>query len=219
MQPFPDRRRSAARRHDAVATATSADRNTAAMVRAVLRRRTSAPAMVQSFADDRDILNYALGLEHLAHAFYRDGLEDLNEVAFAEAGQPDGVWPLVATIRDQEQAHAATLTRAVGVLGGKPVVELAYEFPYESVDELLVLAALLANTSVAAYAGAATHLRNKALLPTILGIHSVEARHAAFLNQLIAVGPFPTATGMPLPRDEVLAIVDPFIAGELEGKP
>lgn len=171
------------------------------------------------FTDDVSVLNYALGLEHLAHAFYRDGLEDLNEVAFAEAGQPESVWPLLANIRDQEQAHAATLTRAIATLGGTPVVELAYELPYDSVSELLALAAMLANTSVAAYAGAAPYLRDKSLLATVLGIHGVEARHAAYLNQLVAASPFPTATGAPLTRDEVQAIVDPFIEGELEGKP
>ena len=49
------------------------------------------------------------------------------------------------------------------------------------------------------------------MLTAALNIHSVEARHAAYLNGLNNASPFPAATDTPLTPDEVLAIAGPFI--------
>ena len=52
------------------------------------RRRTGVGALRSAVpaaqgANEGDLLNLALALEHLLQAFYRGGLEDLHEVAFA----------------------------------------------------------------------------------------------------------------------------------------
>ncbi len=65
--------------------------------------------------------------------------------------------------------------------------------------------------------GAAPSIENADVLAAALGIHSVEARHAAYLNGLNNASPFPAATDTPLTPDEVLAIAGPFIVGDGDG--
>ncbi len=79
----------------------------------------------QDFEDDLDVLNYALTLKHLEHAFYRDGID-----LFDFGADPFGVSinERLALIRDHEAAHVATLTEVIIQLGGEPVDEQQYDF-------------------------------------------------------------------------------------------
>lgn len=176
-------------------------------------RAVSATTLAQDFADDLDILNYALTLEHLEHAFYRDGLDTLGEADIAGATD-DEAFGLLTEIRDHEAAHVETLTGVITELGGEPVAEATYDFGYSDAASFLEVAMALENTGVAAYAGAAPSISDEAILTAALGIHSVEARHAAYLNGLNAMSPFPDDVDQPLTRDDVLAAAGGFITGD-----
>ncbi|MDQ3513774.1 MAG: ferritin-like domain-containing protein [Chloroflexota bacterium] len=180
----------------------------------------------QDFADDVDVLNYALTLEHLEYAFYRDGLQVYNLRAFDEADRPSSVYPRFQEIRGHELTHINALTGLITDLDGEPVEEAEYDFGYEDFDGFLATAQALENTGVAAYAGAAPSISDPAILAAALGIHSVEARHAAYLNERVSASPFPDAIDLALTPDEVLAIAGPFIVSggddgtpEAEGSP
>lgn len=175
--------------------------------------RAASAATAQDFEDDLDILNYALTLEHLEHAFYRDGLDDLGEAAIADATD-DEAFGLLTEIRDHEASHVETLTGVITDLGGEPVAEATYDFGYDDVAGFLEVAMALENTGVAAYAGAAPSIGDEEILTAALGIHSVEARHASFLNGLNAMSPFPDDIDQPLTREEVLDAAGGFITGE-----
>jgi hypothetical protein len=83
-------------------------------------------------------------------------------------------------------------------------------------------AATVENLGAAAYLGQAGNIKSKAILAAALSIHSVEARHAAALNELVGRGfggkgglegslpdgPF----GKPMDMASVLKAVAPFIA-------
>ena len=162
---------------------------------------------------DADVLNFALTLELLENAFYRDGLAlfpDLgtdNLAGFAISEQ-------LALIGSHEAAHVDALTAAVASLGGTPAVEQAYNFEDAYADDAAFLetAAALENVGVSAYNGAGQFLTDPALLTTAGTIVSVEARHAAYLNLLNDENPFPSAFDEAATPAETLEAAGPFLA-------
>lgn len=164
------------------------------------------------FSNPVDVVNYALTLEHLETALYRDALNTLTFDQFTGAGFDPLVVEYLALIRDHEAAHVAALTAVVNDLGGTPVAEAQYDFGYTDVPTFLATAMAIENVGVSAYQGAAGFLIDEdALLTAALAIHGVEARHAAYLNGLNVTSPFPEAVNPTLTPDEVLEIAGPFI--------
>jgi hypothetical protein len=173
---------------------------------------TERPTETESMAaPDVPILNYALTLEHLENAFYREGLETFTETelmeseslsAFGERVRME-VPEYLRTVGAHEAAHVSAIADTVE--------EAEYDFGYETPSEFLGVAKALENTGVAAYKGAAPSVSNDAVFAAALGIHSVEARHAALLNELNTDSPFPSAVDEPMSMDEVVEIADGFI--------
>jgi rubrerythrin len=158
-----------------------------------------------------ETLNFALTLEHLEHALYRDGLKTFGPDAFAARGYAANVRDYFSMIRDHEQAHVDALTKTIADLGGEPVAEGAYDFRFRDLEGFFATAGELENTGVSAYEGAAKFLIDADdLLTVALTIHGVEARHAAYIDGLIGNSPFPEAFDPPLAPDTVLAIAEAF---------
>jgi hypothetical protein len=168
-------------------------------------------AFAQEFADDVEVLNYALALEHLEHAFYRDGI---GKFTFGADPFGSSIDEYLAQIRDHEGAHVESLTQLIADLGGEPVTERSYDFGYTDVATFLATAAALENTGVSAYDGAGPSITSPDLLTALGSIVAVEARHAAYLNLIIGALPFPAAMETPLTPQKVLDIAGPFIVDE-----
>jgi rubrerythrin len=175
-------------------------------------------------APDVPLLNYALTLEHLENAFYRDGLDEFSESelmhadvlsAFSQSVRME-VPEYLATVGDHEAAHVEALSATVEDLGGTPVSEAEYDFGYATPSEFLAVAKALENTGVAAYAGAAPKVVDNDILAAAAGIHSVEARHAAFLNLVNGDVPFPNVVDEAKSIDEVLEIASGFITADVD---
>ena len=175
-------------------------------------------------APDVPLLNYALTLEHLENAFYRDGLEEFadDELMNADALSNFGetvrmqVPEYLATVGAHEAAHVDALTTTVEDLGGTPVGEGEYDFGYETPTEFFAVAQALENTGVAAYAGAAPQVVNNDILAAAAGIHSVEARHASFLNLINGDNPYPDGVDEAMTIDEVLEVAGGFVTSEVD---
>jgi rubrerythrin len=168
---------------------------------------------------DVDVLNYALTLEHLENAFYRDGLEGFTDEELMNADVLSDYGSKVqqkvpghlAMVGEHEAAHVTALSDTVEKLGGTPVEEANYDFGYETPSEFLGVAKALENTGVAAYKGAAGTVSADAVFKAAISIHSVEARHASFLNELNVESPFPTAVDGPMTMAEVREVAGQFI--------
>jgi rubrerythrin len=174
---------------------------------------------------DVDVLNYALSLEHVENAFYREGLETFSVDDFVGAPSLESydgdrqiqVFDRIGVIAEQEATHVDVLTQAIELLGGTPVEEDSYDFGVESVGDFLELAQVLENTGVAAYAGAAPFVESPDLLSTALSIHSVEARHAAVLNEVNGSSPFPNAFDSAQSQQEVLDAIEGLTGSDDDG--
>ena len=158
---------------------------------------------------DIDVLNYALTLEHLEYAFYRDGLRKFGERELEGAKVFDGLGRYLrrrvrenfVRIRNHEYTHVETLKGVIESLGGKPVPEATYNFgktAFTGVAKFVSVAQFLENTGVSAYDGAIAHIEAAKLLTASATIATVEARHASYLNLLNRDVPFPGAFDKPV---------------------
>jgi len=158
------------------------------------------------------VLNYALTLEHLEATFYRQALQTFSEQDVINAGYSAQVRQYISMIASQEATHVSTLTSVIQSECGTPVAECTYSFGYgNNFTTFLKVASALENTGVSAYDGAAQLITNKDYLTAAATIATVEGRHAAYLNFLIGLAPFPQAFDTPLNMTQVFAIAGPFI--------
>ncbi len=147
---------------------------------------TSKPAASSDdgMKEDLAVLNYALTLEFLEARFYK-------QVIASGIVKDPKVGAIATKFGESEQEHVDALKATITKLGGTPVKAPATKFE-ETIDKglmaVLNAAADVENLGAAAYLGAAGRITNKEVLAAALAIHSVEARHAAALNQLLGRG-------------------------------
>ena len=163
------------------------------------------PFLKQALAGstDVDILNYALTLEYLESAFYREAKSRVKG-----SGQ---LMSLIDLLSSDEDQHVAALTASIKQLGGKPVKAPKTEFPYKDTAGFLKLAQTFEDTGVSAYNGAAPMISSKAVLGSAGAIVQVEARHAAAIRLQNDADPAPTAFDPSLSMSQVTKAVSPFI--------
>jgi hypothetical protein len=154
---------------------------------------------------DLGILNYALTLEHFENALYRGLLQTglLTGKALEYA----------TTYGAHENTHVQALTKTISDLGGTPVAEQAgYNWPKLSTEtEVIAIIAQVEDLGASAYLGAAPLIQNADLLTVAVQIHTNEAEHATAFRFLAGQDPLPFAFAPPMTRDEVLAVVTPFL--------
>ena len=167
---------------------------------------STAPMGAAQFGEgDIGIANYALTLEYLEAAFYDAVLQS------GKITNRDQV-SLAKKIGQNEKEHVAALEKLIQQKGGTPAKAPRTEFPLESPDAILKLAATVENLGAAAYLGQADKIADKEVLAAALSIHTVEGRHAAALNQATGQPVTPDgAFAKPATVDEVLEQVKPFI--------
>ncbi|MDA0168553.1 ferritin-like domain-containing protein [Solirubrobacter taibaiensis] len=169
---------------------------------AMLRPGNAQARQGGSKANDVKILNYALTLEYLEAAFY---LEALNV-----GGYSGSVLRFAQTVYQHEATHVSTLQ---GVLGSKAVKKPNFDFKgtTRKWSTFLRTAKVLEDTGVAAYQGQAHLIHQNAVLAPAGAILAVEARHAAWVRNLLYAGksvkPAPEAFSTAMSMSEVLSAV------------
>ncbi len=160
-------------------------------------------ALAMSGSSDVGILNFALTLEYLESAFYSEAKSRANA-----RGDLKGLIDLIG--RDEDE-HVGALTETIKKLGGKPVAEPKFDFPYSGTAGFLKLAQTFEDTGVSAYNGAAPQIKSREVLEAAGSIVQVEARHAAAIRLQNGDEPAPVAFDPALSEAKVLKAVEPFI--------
>jgi serine-rich repeat adhesion-like glycoprotein len=160
-------------------------------------------ALAMSDGGDVGILNFALTLEYLESTFYRE--------AKTRAKARGELKSLIGLIGRDEDEHVGALTETIKKLGGKPVAEPKFDFPYSNTKGFLRLAQTFEDTGVSAYNGAAPQIKSKEVLAAAGSIVQVEARHAAAIRLQNEQEPSPEAFDPSLDKAMVLKAVEPFI--------
>ncbi len=151
---------------------------------------------------DVKILNYALTLEFLEAEFYQEALEN---------GKLDGVTRTFAQVTGaHENAHVEALQAALGSAATKaPTFD--FKGTTNSEGTFLRTAQTLEDTGVSAYQGQAPEIKTPEVLASAGAILAVEARHAAWVRDIIGAGqspsPAPAAFNKAMTMQEVLDAV------------
>lgn len=173
---------------------------------------TAVDGEVDLGSGDFGILNYAYALEQLEAAFYTKLImSQYTGISQMEAA-------MLTDIRDHEIAHREFFKNA---LGGKAIPALEFDFStikFDSRDSVLATSKAFEDLGVSAYNGAGRLIMNPDYLVLAGKIVSVEARHAAYIRDLISNGSFAddtTVDAMGLDKTrkplEVLAIAGAYI--------
>jgi hypothetical protein len=155
------------------------------------------PAAAQT-ATDVSILNYALTLEYLQAAFYTEA-----ERMGALRGRASDAAEVVGAV---ERAHVKAFK---DVLGAKAIKRPSFDFQGTTEDQnaFLKTAVAFEDLAVEAYKGQAPRLQTNAALAAALSIHSVEARHAAWMRYLFGVEPAVRAFDQPRSKQQITRVV------------
>jgi len=158
----------------------------------------ASPARAAVSKGDVAILNYALSLEYLQAAFYTE-TERVGKVAGRAARA-------VRVVGAVERAHVAAFR---DLLGAKAIKRPTFDFRgvTEEQQAFLKTAVAFEDLAVAAYKGQAHLIESDAVLAAAVAIHSVEARHAAWMRHLFGVRPAATPFDEGKPSGEILKIV------------
>jgi rubrerythrin len=141
------------------------------------------PGTVAEFGPgDIGIVNFALLLEYVEQEFYEQ---------VRKSGEVGGrLAALIDDIYANEVEHTRALERVAEQMGRpirRPKIEVESVLA-DGQDAILEESASLENLGAAAYLGQAARISDTQVLAAALSIHTVEARHAAALNELAGRG-------------------------------
>jgi hypothetical protein len=147
---------------------------------------------------DARILRFALVFEHLQAAFYADALR--------RAHLTGELRTYAEQVGAQEREHAGYIERLLGDQAPKPP-RFAFGDATTDPRRFARTARLLEDLGVAAYNGQAPNLTSGALRAAGR-IVSVEARHAAWIRDILGDVPAPAATDTPISAQQAAAALD-----------
>ncbi len=137
-----------------------------------------------------DVLNFALALEYLEWNFYNRALGLSSGAGYIPVGPARDA---ITTIRNHERMHVDLFKGALGITGADGYLQSDFDFTAGGVfadldtnyQTFLKVALAFEDTGVRAFKGQAPVLKGMNVLTTALQIHSVEARHASHIRQMV----------------------------------
>ena len=154
----------------------------------------------RSKRNDVKILNYALTLEYLEAAFYKQA------VANKAFGSSAPLKAFAETVAEHEATHVKFLKKA---LGSAAIKSPNFDFGKAVTDQatFAATAQVLEDTGVSAYLGQVGNISQTRVLSAAGTIATVEARHAAWIRFINNATPAPAAFDTPKSEKAILKAV------------
>jgi hypothetical protein len=148
---------------------------------------------------DQAILNFALALEYLQASFYTEA-ERMGALHGALAEQ-------ARVVGSHERAHVKAFQQT---LGHAAIKKPSFDFrgTTDNPRSFRATAVAFEDLAVSAYKEQLPKLHSKQYLAAAIGIHSVEARHAAWIRRLAGIVPAEHAFDDALPDNQTVDIVN-----------
>jgi hypothetical protein len=164
----------------------------AAMLAALAR---PAPAVAQ--VSDLEVLKFGLRFEQLQATFYTQA-EELGTIGTMPPAKR--VW--AQTLGAHERAHVKIIKEVLG-----PKAEAAPAFDFGDANETSArftrTAVAMEDLTVALLGGVTPGVQDRGLTAALLGLLTVEARHAAWARNIAGADPVPHATDAPKPLSAI----------------
>ena len=165
----------------------------------------AAPRAFGDIRDDLQILGFALTIEYIQAALYRDALKrvpGLNAVERRALG----------VLRDNEIEHVDALRATITDAGGRPNdrPRISFGDELETRESFLKLANTLEDTGVSAYNGATPAFENEDFVAAFASIVQVEARHAAIVRSIRDKPPAPLPLDKASNQQVVRQVLGPY---------
>lgn len=151
------------------------------------------PAPAAAAVSDLEILRFGLRFEQLQATFYTQA-ERIGTIG----AMPPRQRRWAQTLGAHERAHVKILK---DVLGRKAEPAPAFDFgdANETPRAFTRTAVAMEDLTVALLGGVTPRVRDRGLTAALLGLLTVEARHAAWARNIAAADPAPTAHDEPMP--------------------
>jgi hypothetical protein len=174
---------------------------TAALGGAAMLGALAAPGEAGARVTDLEILNFGLNFERLQATFYTQA-EQIGTIAKMSARKE--LW--ARTLGAHERAHVKILKSVLGSKAG-PSPFFDFGAANETDAAFTRTAVAMEDLTVALLTGVTPQIRNRQLTAALMGLLTVEARHAAWARSIVRVSPAPTAFDAPKTLDEVRGAV------------
>jgi hypothetical protein len=169
------------------------------MLPSIAGAKTSKKQQARLHQDDVTILNFALALEYLQAAFYTDA----ERVGALHGGLKEQA----KVVGSHERAHVAAFQKT---LGNAAIKKPNFNFrgTTDNPKAFRATAVAFEDLAVGAYKEQLPKIAEPAYLAAAVSIHSVEARHAAWIRQLAGIVPAENAFDEPINDKKTVDIVN-----------
>ena len=164
---------------------------TAALGSAAMLGALATPAPASAAVSDVDILNFGLLFERLQATFYTQA-DELGTVASMSAAKQH--W--AETLGAHERAHVRIIKQVLGPRAG-PRPAFDFGDANETDAAFTKTAVAMEDLTVALLTGVTPQVHDRGLTAALMGLLTVEARHAAWARNIIHETPAPQAFDEP----------------------
>jgi Ferritin-like domain len=174
---------------------------TAALGGAAMLSALMAPAAADAQITDVGILNFGLRFERLQATFYTQA-EELGTIST----MPDAKQRWAETLGAHERAHVQIIKKVLGPKAG-PSPTFDFGDANQTDAAFTRTAVAMEDLTVALLTGVMPLVKDRKLVAAIMGLLTVEARHAAWARHIVGTDPVPQSFDQPKTLNQVNGVL------------